>query len=412
MATTLVSFLGRAQRRDGSSGYQKISYCFPDGSTRCQQFVGHALMDYLQPDQLLLLGTAGSMWDVLIEELADHAAAESFEEARLALLEAAENQQVSQQQLTQLTPLVAQQLGRPVTLRIIPAGRDPQEACNILQQIAEHIAPDSEAMIDVTHGYRTLPMIGLLAALFLRRTRNIQVRHLFYGELQGEQGRIVALDGLLQMAQWIETLSNFDHNGDVSGFAELLAQDGVSDPALTHLRRASFNERTFNLHDATNNLHQFTHQLPDTLPGISGLFNEQLTQRLSWHKASTLKQQQTQLAWFYLERGDYARACIFGFEAVISGTMDKDANVYAAREQAQRRYEKYIEHEPKEKCERYYELRDLRNYLAHGSIPEQTDKDTKRERQKHQRLLKTIKDESLLKQGLQDCFNTLLGGRA
>ena len=62
--TTLISFLGRS-RKDPATGYQRATYAFPDGKQVPTAFFGAALMQRLRPQRTLLLGTAGSMWDVL-----------------------------------------------------------------------------------------------------------------------------------------------------------------------------------------------------------------------------------------------------------------------------------------------------------------------------------------------------------
>ena len=62
--TTLISFLGKS-RKDPATGYQRASYQFAGGEQVQTTFFGAALMQRLRPQRTLLLGTAGSMWDVL-----------------------------------------------------------------------------------------------------------------------------------------------------------------------------------------------------------------------------------------------------------------------------------------------------------------------------------------------------------
>jgi CRISPR-associated Csx2 family protein len=61
--STLLSFLGKG-RADLKTGYRIASYRFDAGFARSVPFFGLALNDYLKPDRLVLVGTAGSMWDV------------------------------------------------------------------------------------------------------------------------------------------------------------------------------------------------------------------------------------------------------------------------------------------------------------------------------------------------------------
>lgn len=68
----LISFLGR-DRADPRTGYRKANFQFDAGFSHSEAFFGLALTEYLQqtedlkPDRLLLVGTAGSMWNVFFK---------------------------------------------------------------------------------------------------------------------------------------------------------------------------------------------------------------------------------------------------------------------------------------------------------------------------------------------------------
>ena len=86
MSHTLVTFLGRT-RRDPRTGYQRASYQFPDeNAPRETPFFGMALAGHLKPDAVVVLGTGGSQWSVLVEHLVQGDEAET---ERLALLRSA-----------------------------------------------------------------------------------------------------------------------------------------------------------------------------------------------------------------------------------------------------------------------------------------------------------------------------------
>jgi hypothetical protein len=68
MTHTLVSFLGKVPKERGGQ-YKTAHYHFEDGYQEPTSFFGLALQHYLKPDRLVILGTTGSMWDVLIEIL-------------------------------------------------------------------------------------------------------------------------------------------------------------------------------------------------------------------------------------------------------------------------------------------------------------------------------------------------------
>jgi hypothetical protein len=93
MTHTLITFLGRVPKIE--KHYRATSYRFPDGTEDgATAFVGWNLRRRLEPDRLLILGTAGSMWDHLFER--DIVLGEEGENERLRLQEATEQQCVEQ----------------------------------------------------------------------------------------------------------------------------------------------------------------------------------------------------------------------------------------------------------------------------------------------------------------------------
>ena len=97
---TLVTFLGRP-RKSKDGGYDEATYRFPDGVDRKSAYFGLALAEHLSPDRVVLLGTPGSMWGVLVESLATEG---DEEDARLTLLEAEEREAVTEDLLVRLAP--------------------------------------------------------------------------------------------------------------------------------------------------------------------------------------------------------------------------------------------------------------------------------------------------------------------
>ena len=62
MTTTLLTFLGRVPKTE--SGYRKTSYDFGDGSrSEPVAFFGWPLQKRIAAQRLVIMGTAGSMWN-------------------------------------------------------------------------------------------------------------------------------------------------------------------------------------------------------------------------------------------------------------------------------------------------------------------------------------------------------------
>ncbi len=313
---TLVTFLGKG-RDNLQSGYRRARYQFGD-TVRETTFFGFALREQLQPQTLVVLGTRGSMWGVLVEHLATEGQDEGL---YLALLEAAETTaEVDQALLDRVAPLMQRALKIDVRPRLIPYARDAAEQRVILETI-QSCVPPGRVSFDLTHGFRHLGMVGLMSAFMLERMTKLDVAGLWYGALDmtvDDLTPVLRLDGLTAIRRWIDALDRFDATGDYGVFAPLLEADGVPADKARSLEEAAFHERTRNLADARRKLMTFLPVLEEPLAGASSLFGKQLRERLGWVRAGTLADQQGALAYLYLRRRDYLRAAAFGHEAVVS----------------------------------------------------------------------------------------------
>ena len=241
MTHTLISFLGRGNT-DRGKRYQTATYQFDTGEQRTTEFFGLGLTQQIKPDRLLILGTTGSMWDVLLFSLG---LGEKHDNALLALTESADANRATQAQLNQLTTDVSDRLGLPVALRLIDYGRNTEEQVGILQKMALDIAEGDRVTLDVTHGLRHLPMLAQMSALYLRRVKNVEVLGLYYGALDMRQDGITPvmnLRGLLDIADWTGAVQSFDKDGDYGVFALIIEEQFLNAASL--LKKSAFYERT------------------------------------------------------------------------------------------------------------------------------------------------------------------------
>jgi CRISPR-associated Csx2 family protein len=141
---TLISFLGKG-KADPQTGYRTATYRFDAGFSRRVPFFGMALTEYLKPDRLVLVGTAGSMWDVFFEREG------TDDDAMLHLMAAVEAGQVDEEMLALPRQELAQQLGIPVDCLLIPYARDPAEQAEILRRLAGVVQPGENLSLVDTH---------------------------------------------------------------------------------------------------------------------------------------------------------------------------------------------------------------------------------------------------------------------
>ncbi|RDE50645.1 MAG: TIGR02221 family CRISPR-associated protein [Candidatus Accumulibacter meliphilus] len=359
--STLISFLGKGQA-DPQTGYRTANYRFDDGFSRRVPFFGLALAEYLKPDRLVLVGTASSMWDVFFHrEGAD-------DEAVLQLMAAVETGEVDQDMLELPRRQLSERLGVAVDCLLIPYARDAAEQAGILRLLAAVVPPAEELYIDVTHGFRHLPMLALVAARYLARVVGVKVQELYYGafEMTTPEGEtpVLRLGGLLAMLDWVDALASYDKDGDYGAFSPLLAADGMEKGRADLLARAAYFERTNNPVKAREKLNSVFPSVEAHRGPLGELFGETLAKRISWFRAPMRNDWELTLADAYRERGDYLRAATFMYEAFVTGACNVrrvNPNEFRERDEARSG--------AREAQPAFRELENLRNAMAHGVRP-------------------------------------------
>lgn len=363
---TLVSFLGRSVRP--ADGYRRVNHVFSDGTSDVSSYFAYSLARRIRPDELVVLGTPGSMWDQLLSDFPDCPTEDAF---LLELLEAVDNGEVGIGLLAQLSGVLTRAAGYDVRLRLIPDALDEGGQAALLEVLSEETSLSEEVGLDITHGYRHLPMLTLMAALYLRTIRpDTKISGLWYALLDPATGSasIHDIGGILHFADWIHAVQKCDGSGDLDGVAALVADQEVANL----LRQASFLETIHQGQLARKLLIEARERLKATpLGGAVRLFLPALLARTDWVNQSRLYQRQRAHAILALERGDMLRAALYGYEAFItrlvteSGEPGKDVNDHNARKEARERYRDNSRRSVE--FPHYKVLDGLRNVLAHGN---------------------------------------------
>lgn len=393
--TTLISFLGTGLKdQNGKSrGYQETTYRL-DGVDYPQKYVSISLIKAIKPNKVILLGTTGSVWDVFLENGGDS----GLEQEWLSLSEKVEEVRVTKQDLEPFELYLSEQYQAQVKCVLIPYARKLAEQVEVLSVIAENLADNENVVLDVTHGFRHLPMLALVASRFLKTIKNINVQNIYYGafDMKDEDGTcpIIDVNGMLSMLDWIDALNTFDKDGDYGVFFELLVKEGIEQSSADLLRQASFYERTTNASNAKQKLDTIFKELNafDDSP-LFNLFKPQLTKRLQWFKKSNRGLREQELAKEYLNRRDYVRAVVFAMEGMISAKVfseKQDENRYEDREEARSTLRE---------ADGFKFLSNIRNALVHGLGNQ--NKDIKR----------VLDKESSIQQSLKKRFSNLLDNK-
>lgn len=384
--TTLISFLGKG-KADSKTGYRIAHYCFDKEFARTVPFFGMGLLDYVKPDKLILAGTMGSMWDVFF----DHQ--QTDDEATLTLVDAVEKEAVTQEMLTIHEQCLTEKLGIPVQCLLISYARDEAEQTAILTSLADSLQPGEQVILDVTHGFRHLPMLALVAARYLTHVRKVKVDDVYYGALEMTSGKtkenplgetpVLRLGAMLKMLNWVEALAVYEGSGNYGVFADLLKEDGMDDSRAGMLAQGAYFERSSNPVQAKQSLSSALDHVREHQGALGNLFRDTLAENIGWFRRGSRADWELALADRYLERKDYLRATNYLYESLLTHAVDK----YGGNPKEYKDRDAAFAQIPQSKDA--WLLKNLRNNMVHGV--QGTHKDTRSLLQDEEKLNKKLR---------------------
>ena len=106
----------------------------------------------------------------------------------------------------------------------IPDGANENELWALFQTVVDAVDEREEVIFDITHGFRSLPFLSLLAVAYLRQVKDIQLRAVFYGNYDAESKRapVIDLSGFVSLFDWMTSADLFTRFGDATDLAALL----------------------------------------------------------------------------------------------------------------------------------------------------------------------------------------------
>lgn len=223
---TLITFLG-ANRQD----YETVEYFLDDSETTYRTaYIGAALTHFLAPDVLHMFGTPTSMWPTVFFDTAENAPASEFEQFQAAF--DAGTLQEGMEPLTSLEAQLCRHFGvQKAHCHLIPLGASEVQWWEIFRAVATAPAAGSQVYLDITHGFRHIPLIGALAIAYFEGLEAVNVSGLFYGafEMRRQYKNRVPIFNLFscwQIFDWIYAARVFREYGDAHPLAKLMEATG------------------------------------------------------------------------------------------------------------------------------------------------------------------------------------------
>lgn len=120
----------------------------------------------------------------------------------------------------------------------IPAGAEESDFWEIFTLIAAQVDPCARIAFDITHGYRSIPLLALAAANYVRIAKDARLEGIFYGAFEAapkdNQGRpagaapIFNLKPFITLLDWSTAARVFKDTGNARFMASLVPDRSVS----------------------------------------------------------------------------------------------------------------------------------------------------------------------------------------
>ncbi|EFO79698.1 CRISPR-associated protein, TM1812 family [Oscillochloris trichoides DG-6] len=115
----------------------------------------------------------------------------------------------------------------------IPSGRSEEELWAIFAAIAGVIEDDDTIIIDITNAFRSIPMMALLAAAFVRVVRKATVERIIYGAFEAKQDNITPifdLTSFVNLLDWTNATDSFLRYGRADQLSQLASVSNSHSP--------------------------------------------------------------------------------------------------------------------------------------------------------------------------------------
>lgn len=378
MPRTLISFIGTGPtiQAKQARAYRTAAYTLDGKDIGTGAFIASVLADMLLTDRLILIGTVRSMWEEVYRFFAEKNGLAVDEDYWLALAELSENGSHKSDWNGFDFAELRQVLGDKSRVLLIPYGLDKQEHYDIFQVLTEAFKslPDGEEVyLDVTHGFRSLPLFSLTSLLYLQDVLQTSVRleKIYYGMLEasGEfDGKtpVVDLSLVFEIQNWIKAAYAFMQFGKGGLTADLLTDkqqqktvrefsDALSLNYLTKIEKQLHNFRSVGM-----KIDQPLAKL--FLPPVLTDFTDRLLH------LKTQAAFQLELSIWHFEKSDYSSAYIVFVESLVTYVCEQEN--LAWQEIFDRQYAK----NELKKGQKYKSLRKIykscnkiRNAIAHNN---------------------------------------------
>lgn len=109
---------------------------------------------------------------------------------------------------------------------LIKSGKSESELWEMFETIAAKLTDGDEVIFDITHAFRSIPIMSLLVIALLRETKNIKLKAILYGafDAKDKDGNTPLFDltPFVELLDWLSAAKQFKNTGNAQFLVELL----------------------------------------------------------------------------------------------------------------------------------------------------------------------------------------------
>ena len=343
MAKILISSLGTGNiQKDSDQDYQKTIYKI-DNQEYPETLTAKVLIQHFQIDKVIFIGTNKSMWDNLYYSF------DGENEAYLDSLTKKKELGVALEDLIILEKHLDTFLGMDGSKGLlIDYQKNNQDEIwdnfEKLLEIKELIQEGDEIYLDITHGFRYMPILNIFLLEFISifKTPTVNIKGVYYGMFSDKISEIIDFKIFFDLLEWTKAINMFKYNSNAQQLIELLSKDSTNNDVTKIFTQFNSNLQLANM----SSLWQFMKGASKKIKALSDSNNKiikllsadliNMTMRFDKEKQSDF---QYELAIWLHENNNHALSYIALYEAIITKSCELrnyDVNNHTLREDAKK----------------------------------------------------------------------------
>lgn len=203
--------------------------------------------------------------------------------------------------------------------RVITDATTKDKQADLLQQIDGSVQNNDEVVLDITHGYRHLPILGLAAAKLISATKNAKIHDVIYGALDQQvngETPVVSLHWVLRLLDVISSIDEMDRRHNIQPLVKCFSAGSLQN----QLELVSYQLDVMRIDEASKSARRCQDMLKadqEKLPAELAIVSDMLSERLGkFTKVGRNPLDLLHMATLALEEKNYLRSSIFIAEAI------------------------------------------------------------------------------------------------